>query len=69
MKNDTTFVRMPNGDHPGDSKMSKYAHRVVEFKLLTNHVQGEKLFLQNERRRVDLHSLASDVLTSAPGFG
>ena len=23
MKNDTTFVRMPSGDHLGDAKMSK----------------------------------------------
>ena len=23
MKNDTTFMHMRNGDHPGDAKMSK----------------------------------------------
>ena len=31
MKNDTTFVRMRSGDHPGDAKMSKKAPYSVEF--------------------------------------
>ena len=31
MKNDTTFVRMPSGDHLGDAKMLKRAPRSVEF--------------------------------------
>ena len=34
--NDTTIVCVRSGDHLGDSKMSKKAPRLVEFKCLTN---------------------------------
>ena len=67
MKNDTTFVRMRSGDHLGDAKMSKRAPCSVEFNFF-NNCDRQKRFSQNERRRADLQSVASDFLIFAWGL-
>ena len=64
MKNDTTFVRMRRGDHPGDAKMSKRAPRSVEFNFFIN-CDKQKQYSQNERRRADLQKVASDLFIFA----
>ena len=51
MKNDAIFVRMRNGDHLGDAKMSKKGTCSVEFNFFI-HCDRHKRFSQNERRRV-----------------
>ena len=68
MKNYTAFVRMLSGDHLGDAKCRKKAPRFVEFNFLTNRSR-RKRFSQNERRRVDLQSVASDFFIFSPGLG
>ena len=68
MKNDTTFVRMHSGDHPGEmQKCRKRAPRSIEFNFFIN-CDGQKRFLQNERRRADLQNIASDFLIFAWGL-
>ena len=67
MKNDTSFVRIRSYDHCGDAKMSKKASRFVEFNFLTN-CGRQKGFSQNERRRADPQTFASDFLIFAPGL-
>ena len=59
MKNDTTFVRLRSGDHLGNAKMLKRVSRSVDFNFF-NNCDRQKRFSQNERRRADLQSVASD---------
>ena len=66
MKNDATFVRMRNGDHLGDAKMSKKGTSPVEFNFF-NNCDRQKRFLQNERRRADLQNLASNFFNFCLG--
>ena len=56
MKNDTTFVRIRSGDHLGNTKMSKEAHRSIEVFFFIN-CDRQKRFLQNERRIADLQKV------------
>ena len=69
MKNGTTFVRIRSGDHLGDAKMLKKGTRscYVEFNYFINCDRQER-FSQNERRRADLQTIATDFLIFAPGF-
>ena len=67
MKISATFVRMRSGDHLGDAKMSKRAPLSVEFNFF-NNCDRHKRFSQNERRRADLQTVASDFLIFAWGL-
>ena len=58
---------MRSGDHLGDAKKSKRAPRFVEFNFFII-CDRHKRFSQNERRRVDLQNLASDLLIFASGL-
>ena len=67
MKNDTTFVRMRNGDHLGDAKMSKKGTSLRRINFFIN-CDRQKRFLQNERRKADLQNVTSDFLIFAWGL-
>ena len=68
MKNDTTFARMRSGDHLGDAKNVEKRHLAPSNLTFLLIAIDRKRFLQNERRRADLQSLASDFLIFALGL-
>ena len=65
MKNDTTFVRMCNGDHLGDAKMSKKGTPAPSNLNFFINCDRQKRFPQNERRRADLLKVQTQTQTQS----